>query len=99
MTEADWRNPDGRALMVRLSGRLGYLDAEGHPLVDDDFRLLMNAGGSPVSFVLPPSGDGVRWQPVIDTAQWAVPDDASSYQGGDSVTVTAHSLVLLKDER
>jgi isoamylase len=98
MTEADWRDPAGWSLMVCLSGRLGYLDADGHPMVDDDFCLLLNAGETSESFTLPSCREGASWQPVIDTTRWAVPADASPHPGGEAVTVAAHALVLLQLE-
>ena len=47
MTGADWADPDARSLAIYLDGADDPDPAEdGIPLLDDDFLVLVNAGGS-----------------------------------------------------
>ena len=41
--------------------------ADGSPLLDDDFLVLVNAWWEPLDFTLPPTRPGQVWQPEIDT--------------------------------
>jgi glycogen operon protein len=65
MTQADWANPESRALgMLLLGKQLAERDDRGAPLEDDDLLLLLNAGEEAVEFALP----GAGWQLLLDTA-------------------------------
>jgi glycogen operon protein len=65
MTQADWTNPESRALgMLLLGKQLAERDDRGAPLEDDDLLLLLNAGEEAVEFALP----GAGWQLLLDTA-------------------------------
>jgi glycogen operon protein len=65
MTQADWTNPESRALgMLLLGKQLAERDDRGAPLEDDDLLLLLNAGEEAVEFALPSAG----WQLLLDTA-------------------------------
>ncbi len=92
MTDADWSNPVTASLGLFLAGRgIDDVDADGTPLVDDDFYLVLNGSDVPLSFVLPKaSGDGT-WTLLVDTADDAARADVE--QGG-STDVTPRSLKL-----
>jgi glycogen operon protein len=96
MTEDNWRDPSARCLGLRLAGdAIEEVDADGHPIVDDTFLLLLNAHYEPVPFVLPAHRGGVRWQPVLDThsGDRKAPRPA---RGGRTYDVAARSLAVLR---
>ena len=65
MTQADWTNPETRALgMLLLGKQLAERDDRGAPVEDDDLLLLLNAGEDAVEFALP----GTGWQLLLNTA-------------------------------
>ncbi len=81
MTEADWHDPECRALGAR------YAAAPG------DFLLLVNADTELRRFQLPVAGTGAVWRRRLDTAA-EVPADAPPLRDG-SVLLVSRSLVLL----
>ena len=107
MTGTDWS--DRKALAVAL-----YLDgsddpdraADGTPLLDDDFLVLVNAWWKPLGFTIPatrtprtgppgPAAGGVSWHTAIDTYDPARPGEVSLH-AGDQLTVTPRSIVVLR---
>ena len=100
MSPADWA--DGSALAVAL-----YLDgsdapdraADGAPLLDDDFLVLVNAWWEPLDFVLPHTRAGAGWHVEVDTfgrrsparARWPAPPwpagPGTSWRGRGRVVV------------
>jgi isoamylase len=102
MTAAQWS--DRSALAIAL-----YLDgcddpdraADGTPLVDDDFLVLVNAWWEPLDFVLPVTRDQAGWRLELDT--YALAPAARAGAGprtaGQHVTVSPRSLVVLSDPR
>ena len=97
MTGPDW-NYLG-ALSVAL-----YLDgsddpdraADGSPLLDDDFLVLVNAWWEPIAFTIPATRDGLAWQPAIDTYDPARPAAEAALRAGDLWTVSPRSIVVLR---
>ena len=96
MTAADWA--DGSALALAL-----YLDgsddpdraADGTPLLDDDFLVLVNAWWEPLSFTLPATRAGLSWQSAIDTYDPARPAAGTVLRAGDQQAVGPRSIVVL----
>ncbi|HKE98946.1 MAG TPA: glycogen debranching protein GlgX [Actinomycetes bacterium] len=104
MTPADWQDPGARSVAVYLDGAdAPDRAADGTPLTDDDFLLLVNAWWEPLEFVLPATRARQRWDPEIDT--YAAAGDPSgvaapgSLTAGGSVTVRPRSIVLLRGPR
>ncbi|OGK80921.1 MAG: glycogen debranching enzyme GlgX [Candidatus Rokubacteria bacterium GWC2_70_16] len=96
MSTAGWRDPELRALGVRLSGQeMEEVDAQGAPLTDDTFLILLNAGPDPVHFVLPDCRPGDGWAPVVDTAV-APAGLPSVLEAGGAVSVVGRALLLLR---
>lgn len=94
MSDADWQDPQARALGLRLSGEAGlmHLTEHGEQEPDETFLLLLNAAPDMTSFWLPEERNGHFWEVVIDTAL----DDASGYhQAGSEIRLTGRSLRLL----
>jgi glycogen operon protein len=98
MTAANWADPNALAIALYLDGSDDPdRAADGTPLTDDDFLVLVNAWWQPLDFVLPDTRPQASWQVEIDTydlASQAGPK-AASRRGGDHVTVGPRSVVVL----
>jgi isoamylase len=97
MTPDDWRDPGARCVALYLDGADDPDDdANGVPLVDDDFLLLVNAWWEPLDFVVPATRDNQTWHPVIDTYEptgIAAPTEVAT---GGRRTVRPRSIVVLR---
>ena len=87
-------------------------DARGQRVVDDSFMLIFNAHYEDVDVTLPGEGFPHRWAVVLDTTSGEVvvgtartiqtraapslPEDLPEHVGGDVLTVTARSMLLLQ---
>ncbi|GAA4941519.1 glycogen operon protein [Actinomycetospora succinea] len=87
-------------------------DPRGQRVVDDTFLLIFNAHHEDVEVTLPGEGFPHRWATVLDTTTGEVavgttrttqtwntpplPDDLDDRVGGDALTVTSRSMVLLQ---
>jgi isoamylase len=106
MSPADWA--DGSALAVAL-----YLDgsdapdraADGAPLLDDDFLVLVNAWWEPLDFVLPETRAGARWHTEVDTFGPPAADPgtlagpAVAGRAGDRLAAGPRPVVVLRSPR
>jgi glycogen operon protein len=102
MTDGDWS--DASALAIAL-----YLDgsddpdraADGTPLLDDDFLVLVNAWWEPLEFVLPRTREREAWHVEVDTYDLTPPagSAAAVRDAGDRVAVRPRSLVVLCNPR
>jgi glycogen operon protein len=89
----DWRDPYARALGVFLNGdEIPGREADGRPIVDARFLILLNAWWDPFDFAVAGPPYGANWQRVLDTADPAV----AAHPVGDRVTVAGRSLVVLQ---
>jgi isoamylase len=94
MTAADWAKNGSRALAIYLDGSDDPdRSADGTPMVDDDFLVLVNAWWEPLGFTVPATRAGLTWQSAIDTFDPARP--ATSYRAGDLLTVGPRSIAVL----
>jgi isoamylase len=93
LSDVDWRTPDVHVLGMLMDGAASdEVDERGHAVSGDTLLLVMNAGDTPVSFTLPASsGEAKMWVIMVDTAR-----EEASLVKGDSVTVEAHALMLLR---
>ena len=68
MTDREWTQSSAHCLGMYLSGQ-GLLETDelGHPLVDDDFLLLLNADSREVRFTLPRFNGCDHYEVVLDT--------------------------------
>ena len=87
-------------------------DQRGQRVVDDSFLLVFNAHYEDVEVTLPGAGLPDRWGTVLDTVTGTVvvgtartssvttvdvlPEDLETVGGGDTLRVTARSMVLLQ---
>jgi len=91
MHEEDWSNESTRCLAIFLDGS-GDPDtsADGRPLIDDDFLLLVNSWKEPVEFVLPTVGKSPSWATEIDTGR---PTESASGTGEQAIDAGGRLLV------
>src|SRR6185436_10262499 len=82
-----------------------YLDGHDAPdraedgsfLIDDDFLLLINSWWEPLDFVLPTTREWQQcWSAVVDTFQPSAVDGAPELLSGETRTVGARSVVVLR---
>jgi isoamylase len=102
MTEADWADESALAIAIYLDGSdEPDRAADGSPLIDDDFLVLVNAWWEPLGFTLPVTRAQETWLTALDTYDparvSAAPDGgAASYHVGDQVTVSPRSIIVLR---
>ncbi len=96
MTPADWTDPNALALGIYLDGSDDPDEGpDGHPLVDDDFLVLVNAWWEPIGFSIPVTRAGTQWQPEIDSYEPAAPGGPPQ-RAGAQVTVGPRSVCVLR---
>ena len=97
MDGGDWSDPNARCLAIHLDGqRRPRPAADGTPLVDDDFLVLVNGWWEPLDFVVPDVGAPKRWVAVLDTH---APDATSDGGAGDRMTVGPQAITVLRSPR
>ena len=94
MDGADWADPNARALAIYLDGSDDPdVAADGTPMLDDDFLVLVNSWWQPLDFVLPATRAEAAWRVEIDSYD---PGTATiGHRAGDHVTVSPRSIVVL----
>ena len=97
MTAAEWRDPDARSLALYLDGAdAPDLAADGSPMIDDDFLLLVNAWWEPLDFTIPPTRPGQTWCREIDTFDPTAGRSTERSSAADPVAVGPRSVVVLR---
>jgi isoamylase len=102
MTDGDWSDPSALAIALYLDGSDDPdRAADGTPLLDDDFIVLVNAWWEPLEFVLPSTRERAAWHVEIDTYDRTPPagSAAAVADAGDRVAVGPRSLVVLCNPR
>ena len=102
MTAADWPDASSPAIALYLDGSDDPDQAaDGTPLLDDDFLVLVNARWERLEFVLPATRDQAAWRIELDTYDPAVPGSttAAGREAGDHITVSPRSIVVLLARR
>jgi glycogen operon protein len=95
MTEADWQQPEARAIGMLLWGRAAdEVDLRGRRLFGDTLLALFNADPRPVPFTLPQVEGPGRWVEVLHTAR-----DTLRAVGSPAVNLTGQSVVVLRHDR
>ncbi len=91
MTEARWHDATQRGLGVFLNGdQIESRDSHGRAIRDDSFFWMINAGSTPLRFVLPANLDG-KWEIIFDTAHEHPPE---TLRGGEALDLEARSMRL-----
>ncbi len=103
MTDADWKDDSALALAVYLDGSDSPdRAADGTPLLDDDFLILVNAWWELLDFTLPvtrgPADDRV-WQVEVNTFEGTSPAPVRPLRTEDLFTVSPRSVVVLRTPR
>jgi isoamylase len=97
MTERDWYAP-ASTLALYLSGRdIPGRDARGAEVTDDSFLTVLHSADRPTSFQLPGPPWAQSYELVVDTSredQETAP--GTVHAGGETVTVPARSVLLLR---
>jgi isoamylase len=97
VTAAQWADPEARGVAIHLEGQdAPDRAADGHPLVDDDFLVLVNGWWESLGFVLPEVCAGQQWVVEIDTFDPAATAAHGKCGAGDRVTAGARSVVVLR---
>jgi isoamylase len=102
MSQADWDDTSSLSLALYLDGSDDPDPAaDGTPLVDDDFLVLVNAWWEPLEFTIPEIFPGQAWHAEIDTYDLtADPGTAAPPRHtGDRVTVGPRSITVLRGPR
>jgi isoamylase len=103
MNEGDWSDPNALALGIYLDGSdAPDRAADGTPLLDDDFLVLVNAWWEPLDFTIPPVRPGQGFALAIDSYDPGRPDgdrSAALRQAGGRVTVGPRSVCVLRGPR
>ncbi len=93
--DSAWHDPNRRTVGMYLSGYRRERDSEGHPIDDASFLIYLNASPDDTVITLPAAPWGTRYDAVLDSAA----DDgavAVSAVGGEHMTLTAHSSMVLR---
>jgi glycogen operon protein len=97
MTAADWADPSALALAIYLDGSDDPdRAADGTPLLDDDFLVLVNAWWQPLGFTVPATRPGLTWQCAIDSYDPSRSFARTALRAGDQPTVDPRSVVVLR---
>ncbi len=98
MTEADWHNPNIRAIGLRLDGHaIREVDERGNPIIDDTLLIIFNAYSEPLPFVLPDYVSGGQWELLIDTRDVKVSTNPQIHiKGSEPYIMEGRSVVLLR---
>ena len=100
MSEDRWNDPEALALGVYLDGSdAPDTGPDGHPLLDDDFLVLVNGWWEPLEFTIPDCRPGLAWRAEIDTFDPAAVAAAPVRRAGDRVTAGPRSVLVLRGPR
>ncbi len=102
MTESAWSDVSALAITLYLDGSdAPDRAADGTPLLDDDFLVLVNAWWEPLEFALPVTREQATWRPEFSTYHPAEAASApsSSRAAGDHVSVGPRSIAVLSNPR
>jgi glycogen operon protein len=92
LSDADWHDPQARALGMLLPGQAtDERDERGRPITGRTLLLLLNAAPEPRRFALPPLNEPGTWVEEVDTAR---PDSRAAVE--NAVQLAPRSLVLLR---
>ncbi|HEX7308906.1 glycogen debranching protein GlgX, partial [Lentzea sp.] len=97
MTEQNWEDDFGKCIVIFLNGEgIPDLDARGMRVVDDSFLMAFNAHFEDIEVTLPDAEYGPEWTVVVDTTTGQVGDSEKPLQAGETLNLTARSLVVLR---
>ena len=95
MTTQDWADPSARSIALFIDGsRDPDVDADGTPLVDDDFLVFVNAWWEPLTFSVAAPLVLHRWEVVCDSF-----DPARTGPAAQQLEVGPRSAVVMRSPR
>ncbi|HWE59609.1 MAG TPA: glycogen debranching protein GlgX [Solirubrobacteraceae bacterium] len=96
MTQKDW-NAGELVLGLFLNGEtIPNLGPHGEQINDSSFVLLFNSSGDDRQFMLPRKQMGRGWKLELNTADAGAEPGSAHYEAHTPVTVTSHSMLVLK---
>ena len=96
MTDEEWKLSYARCLGMFVSGDgLDERDERNRPIRDNTMLLLTNAHHECVPFVLPGSGGGMAWLPVLDTLKPDGLPPVTQFRPGEAYPLDGRTLALL----
>ena len=98
MTDEDWNAGYARSLALRLAGdAISETDEKGRPIVGATLLILLNAHHAPLAFTLPAHKRGIRWCPLLDTADATQGEKSvTGFKGGERYKMDARSIAVLQ---
>jgi isoamylase len=100
MTQVNWEDVNALGLGVYLDGsNAPDIAADGSPMVDDDFLVLVNAWWEPLQFTIPDPRPGLAWRAEIDSFDPGAVASAPWRRAGDCITVGPRSVLVLRGPR
>jgi glycogen operon protein len=98
LTQGEWGDPNARSLAIYLDGSDDPdRGADGRPLVDDDFLVLVNGWWEPLDFTIPATRPQQAWHQEIDTFD---PNASRAVASpGQTVRVGPRSVLVLRGPR
>jgi isoamylase len=100
MTDQEWRSGLVKCFGMVLGGdAIEEWDERGRQVRDDDFLLLLNADGAPMTFTLPPCVVASGWELVLDTDAPELGEGARAWRPGDELRLEGRSMVVLIGRR
>jgi glycogen operon protein len=100
MTDVEWNSGFVKCFGMVLGGdAIEEWDDRGRQVRDDDFLLLLNADGAPMSFTLPPCVVSTVWEMVLDTDAPEMDEGARAWRPGDELRLEGRSMVVLIGRR
>jgi isoamylase len=99
--DRDWFDAGLRTIGMYLDGRgLRHRGPRGELIIDDSYLLVLHSGDDPVAVVLPGAPWAQRYEVIVDTTEAGGSDgSASVVDGGNTITLDARSVLLLRTDR
>ncbi|HTQ22967.1 glycogen debranching protein GlgX [Mycobacterium sp.] len=95
MTAEDWSDTAARSVGLFVDGATDPdVDADGTPMIDDDFFFAVNAWWEPLTFIVPDELRGRRWDIACDSF-----DPARKISVAQEITVQPRSIAVLQSTR
>ena len=99
MTIENWTDPNARALTIYLDGDDDPdLAADGTPLVDDDFLVLVNGWWEKLGFRIPDVGAARTWRVALDTYDPTRTTGPEDLRARDDIMLGPQSIVVLQSD-
>src|SRR5438477_6033206 len=100
MSDEEWNSPFVRCLGMLISGdAVDLVDAQGEPVRDDTFLLLINAHHEPIPFLLP-GEEHLEWEQILETTnEDGFRKAPKKFSSGEAVDLKGRATYLFKLSR